>query len=215
MRYFSKCFIALALVVLGSVSPTQASSIIGLPDLVSVSFFERSFATPTEFVFDFDSSEMTTLLSDPLGSGNRDFIGTTFGADENYDVFYSNADGTFNLNGAYISVTATYDYAGDSGLNLAGVRLNFSSGPGEFANSVASFVALGSSPLPGTVGFAVDGDIYTHTFMGDTHETSDRLRVTVGFDSTVVPLPAALPLFTGGLGLLGLLGWRRNRLTAA
>lgn len=28
---------------------------------------------------------------------------------------------------------------------------------------------------------------------------------------TPVPLPAALPLFAGGLGLLGLLGWRRKR----
>jgi len=36
-----------------------------------------------------------------------------------------------------------------------------------------------------------------------------------GFIDTVsvsaVPIPAALPLFAGGLGLLGLLGWRRKR----
>jgi len=30
-----------------------------------------------------------------------------------------------------------------------------------------------------------------------------------------VPLPAALPLFAGGLGLMGLLGWRRKRNAAA
>jgi hypothetical protein len=30
-----------------------------------------------------------------------------------------------------------------------------------------------------------------------------------------VPLPAAFPLFAGGLGLLGLLGWRRKRIAAA
>ena len=29
-----------------------------------------------------------------------------------------------------------------------------------------------------------------------------------------VPIPAAFPLFTGGLGLLGLLGWRRKRMAA-
>ena len=30
-----------------------------------------------------------------------------------------------------------------------------------------------------------------------------------------VPLPAAFPLFAGGLGLLGLFGWRRKRMAAA
>lgn len=32
---------------------------------------------------------------------------------------------------------------------------------------------------------------------------------------SAVPLPAAFPLFAGGLGLLGLLGWRRKRMAAA
>jgi hypothetical protein len=34
-------------------------------------------------------------------------------------------------------------------------------------------------------------------------------------DTTVTPLPAALPLFATGLGALGLLGWRRKRKAAA
>jgi hypothetical protein len=42
-------------------------------------------------------------------------------------------------------------------------------------------------------------------------------RFTSGSISPVVssvPIPAAFPLFTGGLGLLGLLGWRRKRMAA-
>lgn len=34
-------------------------------------------------------------------------------------------------------------------------------------------------------------------------------------ETTVVPLPAAFSLFAGGLGLLGLFGWRRKRLASA
>lgn len=37
---------------------------------------------------------------------------------------------------------------------------------------------------------------------------SDSLKVTV------VPVPAALPLLAGGLGVFGLMGWRRKRTTA-
>ena len=37
--------------------------------------------------------------------------------------------------------------------------------------------------------------------------------VVIAADAT--PLPAALPLFAGGLGALGLLGWRRKRKQAA
>ncbi len=38
--------------------------------------------------------------------------------------------------------------------------------------------------------------------------------ISVGAVSAV-PLPAALPLFAGGIGLLGLFGWRRKRMVAA
>jgi hypothetical protein len=36
-------------------------------------------------------------------------------------------------------------------------------------------------------------------------------QVSFDLDPTPTPLPAALPLFTAGLGALGLLGWRRKR----
>jgi hypothetical protein len=40
----------------------------------------------------------------------------------------------------------------------------------------------------------------------------DLLAVTISdTPPTVTPLPAALPIFAGGLGALGLLGWRRKR----
>ena len=48
--------------------------------------------------------------------------------------------------------------------------------------------------------------------------TSDQANSGFAFDyaiGTVTPIPAALPLFASGLGVLGLLGWRRKRKNAA
>jgi hypothetical protein len=39
--------------------------------------------------------------------------------------------------------------------------------------------------------------------------------IVTGLAASETPLPAALPLFTTGLGVLGLLGWRRKKKTAA
>jgi len=57
---------------------------------------------------------------------------------------------------------------------------------------------------------------------GTFFEFSDPLDVsgfgdypTVSFQGAIIPLPASLPLFAGGLGLLGLLGWRKRRKAAA
>lgn len=46
-------------------------------------------------------------------------------------------------------------------------------------------------------------------------ETPQTFTTGVTSDPSVVPLPAALPLFGTGLGLLGFIGWRRRRQAAA
>jgi len=48
--------------------------------------------------------------------------------------------------------------------------------------------------------------------VGGTIDSNHGLDSVIGVaDVTATPLPAALPLFAGGLGALGLLGWRRKR----
>lgn len=187
-------------------------SLASLPGLQSISIFEQSGAAPIDFNFGVASTELTTILADPLGAGNRDFIGTTFGADENYDVYYSDADGAFNANGSFLSITADYAFAGDAGLNINGVLLRFMGGGTEFANVVSSFFAFGAFSSPATVGAAVDANLATTTFLGDTVGAPERLRLTVGFESTSVqeiPLPGAAALLLTGLGLLSF--FRRRR----
>ena len=48
-----------------------------------------------------------------------------------------------------------------------------------------------------------------------TQGVRDTSSSTLTFAVAATPLPAALPLFATGLGVLGLLGWRRKRKAAA
>jgi len=52
-------------------------------------------------------------------------------------------------------------------------------------------------------GFDGTGDAYTDIY--------GIWTTSLGVEATATPLPAALPLFVGGLGVMGLLGWRRKR----
>ena len=50
-------------------------------------------------------------------------------------------------------------------------------------------------------------------FSGQNSFSSDGWGLVTGFETeaATTPLPAALPLFASGLGVIGLLGWRRKR----
>ena len=164
--------------------PARAVSVRLIPSLTSITFYERTGGVaPTAFTFSVGSPELTTRLSDPLGPGNHDIPGAPT---EFYDVFYSNADGTFNPNGEYLTIEGVFlqGLPQGGGLNLAEIALNFTGGlPSEFGSFVASFVALGDNAIPGDVGLAIDNNLLTHTTMGNTIGQAQRLRVTLGFRS--------------------------------
>jgi hypothetical protein len=54
----------------------------------------------------------------------------------------------------------------------------------EYGNHVASHVTLGDNAAPDNVSNCIDSDLQTHTTMGNTHDSSERLRLTLGFLST-------------------------------
>ncbi len=181
-RLLTPVLAAFALLVgtAGVTLPAQAAPV-GLrdrADLASVTFFEQSGGPTSVLTFGRLDTRLSTRRSDPLGFGNSDFISA---AAEFYDFFYSDADGTPNPSGQYLSAEAVYNNSTGSSLNLNEVRLNFADGSTKFADEVTSFVALGGTALPAEVGNAVDHNLATWTNMGHTVGSTQRLRVTVGF----------------------------------
>lgn len=118
-----------------------------------------------------------------FGDPTEDFRGTQT---EIYDVFYSDANGNWQQDGAYITVEATFDQEAPSGggLNISEVRLNRGA-QSEYGNVVSSAVYLGDNQINGSAGSSVDGDMQTDCTMGNTVGLGNqRLRVTMGFGSS-------------------------------
>lgn len=159
-----------------------------IPGLVSITFYERTGGDePTAYTFTVLGPELTTQLADPLTGSNRDIQGTPM---EFYDVHYSDVDGNFDVDGSYLTIAGVFPNALPSGggLNLAEISLNYEDNSVEYGSFLASFVALGDNAAPDSAPLAIDGDLQTHTTMGNTKMDPDkRLRVTLGFESSLVP----------------------------
>jgi hypothetical protein len=158
-----------------------------IPGLVSITFYERSGGdAPTPYTFMVDGPELTAQLPDPLTEASHDIKGVDT---EFYDVYYSDENGVFELDGRYLTISGVFLYAlpAGGGLNLAEIGLEYEGMPTEFGNYVASFVALGDNAAPETVDYTIDGDLQTNTTMGNTIDQTERLRVTLGFESSSGP----------------------------
>jgi hypothetical protein len=139
------------------VNAVQATPLVNLPNLQSITFFETS-GSNTPYTFNVNSPELLTKLS-ALNSTSKDFVGVST---EFYDVFYSDSLGNFDASGMYVTVESVYDreLPAGGGLNIAEVQLNFTSGT-EFANQVTAFTALGNNAIVGSQIKAVDGNLLT------------------------------------------------------
>jgi hypothetical protein len=93
----------------------------------------------------------------------------------------------------------------------------FSVPAGTFQISGSNITAVIPLSLLPSAGFSPDQ--YLWNFW--TRDQSQTLNAALAdfapdnSDASVTPLPAALPLFASGGGLLGFLGWRRKRKNAA
>jgi PEP-CTERM motif len=135
-------------------------------------------------------------------------------SNENYDVFYSNADGTFNLHGDCVTIEAVYPRAAPSGggLNIAEVQFNFGS-TSAFSRGLCSSLQLGNNAIPGSEVNAVDGNLSTFSTMGSTvNYPNDPTRLRLTVLPPGIPEPSTLTLV--GLAtalLLTARRWRKHR----
>ena len=182
------------------VVPFQAQTprpIRALPELAEVRVWLGYGSPPINTSFHTNHPALMTRLA-TLDRTSADIIPVAApGLVDAYDVFYSDSDGTPNVNGAYVTVEAVYnqDSPPGGGLRLAEVALRFNNNPlvFEFGNDVASFVALGNNKDESSIPRAIDGNTATSTRMGNTIDQVQRLRLTVGFQSSSGPPISGLP----------------------
>ena len=170
------------------VVPPEPIPVHEIPGLKSITFWERSGGNaPTPYTFEVLGPELTAALPDPLTDQSHDIKGVTT---EFYDVYYSDIDGVFDLNGSYLTIAGAFGHTlpAGGGLNLAEIALNYENNDVEYGSYVASFVALGDNAAPDSAPKSIDGDLQTHTTMGNNvDEPGKRLRVTLGFESSLMP----------------------------
>ena len=158
-----------------------------LQGLSSITFHERSGGgEPTAYTFDVMGPELGARLSDPLADGNFDIKGVST---EFYDVYFSDENGAADVDGSYLTISGVFAVAAPAGggLNLAEIGLNYDNEKTEYGNYVASYVVLGDNADENRVQACIDGDLQTHTSMGNTVGETKRLRLTLGFESTSGP----------------------------
>jgi len=184
MKIATRSLAIASLLLAASATVAPATPVQSLPGLVNIRFLEVTGITTTH-TFGVSSSQLTTQLAGALGVGNNDFTGTPT---EYYDVFYSDAAGTFDANGAYVSVECTFNQSGGGGgCNIAEILFDFTGDLGHCACGTSSAVYLGGNSIAGTAANASDCNTATFSTMGNTSASGGaRMRITV-FPPCVVP----------------------------
>lgn len=121
---------------------------------------------------------------------------------------YSSAGMAATPNGASYTVTTTLPGSGLVPLLFNSAYYSGPNGTAVNGGPIGSDVALGFliDPSNPNIAYAMFKDVWQN---GDANFDNMVVEIQIG-DPSATPLPAALPLFAIGLGIIGILGWRRN-----
>jgi len=188
----------------GATSPATAASLV-INDATTdpnIIFSVGQFDAGSGFILD-----GTTLMSAGLGTASRTVLEGTPGAAPVGPITHT-FSGNFLIGGPLVAPTSGTIAFTEAGGGISDI-LTFSytgGGAGGVATLTGSFV---SDVDPGTLlappGATLVSEGTPFTF-NNTNITASAVS-----DVEITPLPAALPLFASGAGVLGFLGWRRKR----
>lgn len=202
----------LALVSLLSAAGLPAgAAITAIPGFEGVRVWEATYqlAHQADFLAG-DPRLVQRLDGAALNMTGRDF--GFFAGEENYDLYFSNADGSLNPQGRFLTIDGNCNVAsGCFNITEAALIVN---GQTQLANGVVRVVYSGSSQVAGSHLAAVDGDFSTFSRLGDTVADfpNGRMSMTLSFANVPeIPEPPGAVLMVAGL--LGLGALRRRLAT--
>jgi len=158
----------------------------------------------TEVAFDFQIGDVIVHTTDFANGGSSGIANL---------LFTSPISGVADISGAIWNARNTLSRAQRWELRVDGILVDSGLLPGNGTVTKASPDAINLSnislDLSDLIILSIFVDASNTSLLGDFIGVSLNIDITP--NTNVVPLPAAFPLFAGGLGALGLLGWRRKR----
>jgi hypothetical protein len=167
--------------------------------------FLPGFFKATDAMFDWQIGDVVTHTPDQAN-------GTTF---VNSNVLFTvpNA-GTANISGLAWNARNTPGRPQDWQLFVNDILQTSGSLPGDGSDGRASPDTFSLLNVLLAAGDTVELRMF-RTGPGTSTGDYVGLDLTVDLNTSAVPLPAAFPLFAAGLGIMGLVGWRRKRKASA
>jgi hypothetical protein len=185
----------------------SSPALAGIQDIAGyegIRVYEATYvlAHPADFAAG-DARLTSKLDGAALSQTGRDF--GFFNGNENYDLYFSDANGSLDPLGSYLTIDGNCDVPFQCfNITEVAIRVN---GAEQLATGVVRAVyGQPGSFVADTAARAADGDFGTYTQLGDTMDNypDGRMSLTLSFANVpAIPEPRIFAMMLAGLGLIG------------